>query len=79
MRTSMHELYHAYQDSVIDILNELPISARDNSYFNKAVEWQFADENYAEDHKNVNTYESNALEVDARAYADKIVEKYLKE
>lgn len=78
LRTAMHELYHAYQDSVIDILNELPISVRDNSYFNKAVEWQFADKNYVEDHKNVNTYESNALEVDARAYANELVDKYLR-
>ena len=77
LSTAMHELYHAYQNSVIKILDDLPLSVRENSYFDKAVEWQFADKSYAEDHKNVNTYESNALEVDARAYADEIVEKYL--
>lgn len=40
---------------------------------------EYANDNYAEDYKNINTYENNALEVDASAFADKIVEKYLKE
>ena len=78
LSTAMHELYHSYQHSVINILEELPINSRKNSYFNKAVEWQLADNSYAEDHKKFSTYKNNALEVDARNFADEIVEKYLR-
>ena len=79
LRTAMHELYHSYQSYVIGIVKNLPEEQKNVSYFDKAIEWQYANDNYAEDHKNINTYENNALEVDARAFADKIVEKYLKE
>lgn len=77
LSTAMHELYHAYQNSVVELYLDLPENYKANSYFDKAAEWMMADENYAKDHQNPNTYENNLLEVDARAFAEKKTDEYL--
>ncbi len=76
--TALHELYHAYEFSVINITKTLSDEQKSNVYFEKANKWVLANENYSEDHKNPATYENNMLEVDARAYAEKTTEKYFK-
>lgn len=75
--TVAHEVYHAFQHSVIDIMGNLNKEVyEDNNYFAKAKIWIEADKSYATDKKTVLGYENNALEVDAREFADELVRKY---
>ena len=76
--TALHELFHSYEHSVIDIIMNIDKQIyNDNAYFAKAVNWCKANASYIQDRKTPDGYENNALEVDAREYAEKTVtEKY---
>lgn len=74
LNTVLHELYHSYQHSVIDIMKKIDKNVYGkNSYFLSAESWMAANESYIDDRKTPGGYENNALEVDARAYAYKTV------
>lgn len=68
--TVLHECYHAYQHSVIDILKQIDKEVYDdNLYFEKAGEWMLARTTYNDDTKTTQGYRDNQLEVDAREFA----------
>lgn len=73
LNTTLHECYHAYQHSVMDIMQHMDKEIYDdNLYFQKAVEWIQARDSYNDDSKTQKDYMTNALEVDARDYAEKM-------
>ena len=76
--TAAHELFHSYQTELIDRTKTiLPEEVLDFEYFEQLSSWVDADESYLEDKtSNYDSYYNNALEVDARTYSDKILEKY---
>ena len=78
LSTAIHELYHSYEHSVIDITMNIDKQIyNNNAYFEKAVTWCEANDSYIQDRKTPDGYENNALEVDARDYAKKTVcERY---
>jgi len=76
LNTVAHELYHAFQHSVIDIMSKLDENDYEtNSYFLKGKTWIAARNSYAEDGKTSQGYRNNALEVDARDYAREVLAK----
>jgi len=72
--TVAHELYHSFQHSVIDIMREIDTEEYEyNSYFKKGKNWILAQSSYDEDCKTAQGYQNNALEVDAREFAEKLI------
>ncbi len=68
--TVLHECYHAYQHSVIGIVNQIDKEVYDdNLYFKQAEEWMQARTTYNDDLKTTKSYLENQLEVDARRFA----------
>ena len=76
INSAAHELYHAYQMELLEEAEKLSDKTLNYKIFEPVVKWMEAKENYSNDKAQFGTYYNNALEQDARAYADEILKKY---
>lgn len=72
-----HECYHAYEHKIIrslDILERQGVECKNMEFFEYAYELRDASETYERDSQTYEGYAGNLLEVEANAYADKLIE-----
>ena len=68
--TVAHEMHHAFAYSVINSVDYNSDLVKNSSYFEKARNWKYNSENYTPAASNYEDYYKQALERDARAYAE---------
>lgn len=72
-----HECYHAYEHKIIrslDILERQGVECKNMEFFAYAYELRDASETYELDSQTYEGYAGNLLEVEANAYADRLIE-----
>jgi len=67
--TVLHEVYHAFQNNVVDRLDFDEGMVHDSYYFVRARAWRDNRDNYISAYSDFDAYEAQPLEADARNYA----------
>lgn len=76
LNTILHEAYHCYQERCVEIYEKLEPEERNLMLFYRTA--YYADEfgNYIDGNKDIEGYRNQAVEIDARAYAEENVKEY---
>lgn len=73
LHTACHEVYHKYEQAIVDSLAVLEDSGTEYetlAYYNEAIEMKIATENYWNDSQEMDTYTQNYLEMKSEEYAE---------
>lgn len=72
--TICHECRHAYQHSVVDMLDWSQDSVNSHYYYRSAQQWKLEFNDYQSGQFDYDTYYQQSIEVDARVYAERSVD-----
>lgn len=75
--TICHECRHAYQHSVVDMLDWSQDSVTTHYFYRSARQWKLEFSDYRNGQLDYNTYYQQSIEADARAYAERSVYVYM--
>lgn len=76
VNTICHESYHAYEYQQVEVYRGLSDKYKDLPLFNKVEKYSYEFSNYIDGDEDFDAYESQAIEADARAYAELRTEAY---
>ena len=76
LNTILHEAYHCYQERCVEIYEKLEPEERNLMLFYRTAFYADEFENYIGGNEDIDGYRNQAVEIDARAYAEENVKEY---
>lgn len=74
--TVCHESYHCYQHRLVQVYHQADATLKELPCFGKAKQYEYELCNYVNGDDDMDTYSEQALEIDAREYAEKAAYEY---
>lgn len=76
IKTVFHEVFHAYQHQLVDLIDFDSEIVKNSYYFIDAREWKDNIENYISAETDFDAYQAQPLEADARTYSETRAQEY---
>lgn len=78
LQTILHEMHHAFVHYTVENIDFESEFVKENHYYEQARDWKENVDNYISSNFDFDAYQNQSIEADARGYAEKRVEFYLK-